>query len=66
MKRQIKEPQKAHNVYANITLQVMLTIPSDTLSDALSESTGLKVDDFITFNCEHLDSNVTITGVHIV
>lgn len=58
-----KPKKQIFHVYAKIALETCIEITANSLEDAITESKSLKVDDYISFNGEHCDSEMRVTGV---
>jgi hypothetical protein len=52
-----------YNVYANLNINVAISISAKSLEEALEKSKGFKEKDFIQFEGEYIDGNMKINGI---
>lgn len=57
-----KKTKLEFRIIAKIISMSSIVVHADSFEDALAQSKDLKEDDFITFNGEHIDSEIGIQG----
>lgn len=58
-----KKPLKQFEVNAQLAISATLTLPAESLEDALAKAKDLKIDDFVDVHGSHDDSTFVIAGV---